>query len=109
MSIDIDVRNQDWLAGVRASLSADLTAQTARLRELTEISADTGDPGEALNQAAMVAAVRQHLERITGALRRIAEGGYGRCEQCDAPIPVERLQVLPHARFCVPCQQHHNG
>lgn len=109
MTIDIEVSDQDRLAGLRASLSEEFAVQTARLKELQEISADTGDPGEAHNQAALLAATRKNLEQITGALRRIAEGGYGRCEKCTTAIPVERLEVLPHARFCVPCQQKHNG
>ncbi|HEX5201800.1 TraR/DksA family transcriptional regulator [Paractinoplanes rhizophilus] len=108
MSVDIKVSDQGWLAGLRASLSEDFAVQTARLKELTEISDDTGDPGEAHNRAAMLAATRHNLEQIGAALRRIADGGYGRCEKCAKPIPVERLEVLPHARFCVPCQQRHN-
>jgi RNA polymerase-binding transcription factor DksA len=109
MSVDLEVSDQGRLSGLRASLSEDFAAQTARLKELTEISADTGDPGEAHNRAALVAATRRSLEQITGALRRIAEGSYGRCEKCGTQIPGERLEVLPHARFCVPCQQKHNG
>jgi DnaK suppressor protein len=109
MSVDIEVSDQGRLAGLRASLSEEFAVQTARLKELREISADTGDPGEAHNQAALLAATRHSIEQITGALRRIAEGGYGRCEKCDTPIPVERLEVLPHARFCVPCQHKHHG
>ncbi|BCJ50513.1 hypothetical protein Asp14428_19880 [Actinoplanes sp. NBRC 14428] len=109
MSVDIEVPDQGRLAGLRASLSEDFATQTTRLKELTEISADTGDPGEAHNRAALVAATRHNLEQITGALRRIAEGSYGRCEKCTGPIPAERLEVLPHARFCVPCQQKHKG
>ena len=107
MSLDIEASEQERLAGLRASLSEEFAVQTARLKELTEISADTGDPGEAHNRAALTAATRHSLEQITGALRRIADGGYGRCETCDQPIPVERLEALPHARFCVPCQQKH--
>ncbi|MFI5843065.1 TraR/DksA family transcriptional regulator [Catenuloplanes sp. NPDC051500] len=34
---------------------------------------------------------------------------YGGCQRCRVPIPVARLAVLPHARFCVPCQQKHVG
>lgn len=87
MSVDIEVSDQGWLTGLRAALSEEFAVQTTRLKELTEISADTGDPGEAHNRAALVAATRYNLEQITGALRRIAEGGYGRCEKCDGPIP----------------------
>jgi len=104
MSID-----QKWLSDLRTSLSEEFTAQTARLKELTELNADTGDPGEAYNQEAMLAKTRNAIEQITGALRRIADGTYGVCEKCGAAIPVERLEVLPHARFCVPCQQKHAG
>ncbi|SCF09969.1 RNA polymerase-binding transcription factor DksA [Micromonospora viridifaciens] len=87
---------------LRATLTTEFEAQTARLTELT---ADTGDPGEAHTQAALIAATRQSLAQIGDALRRLAEGSYGICERCDAPIPAERLEILPHARFCVPCQQ----
>jgi DnaK suppressor protein len=93
---------------VRASLSEELALQTARLKELTEISADTGDPAEEHNRAAFAAATRHNVEEITGALRRIAEGTYGRCRGCETPIPVERLEVVPRAQFCVPCQEKIN-
>ena len=93
---------QTWLDALRTTLSADQEAQTLRLTQLT---ADTGDPTEAHTRDAMIAATRQSLDQIGGALRRLAEGRYGRCERCDRPIPRERLEVLPHARFCVPCQE----
>jgi RNA polymerase-binding transcription factor DksA len=109
MSIDHRAVDQSWLVDLRASLSDDFATQTARLRELTENNADTGDPGEAHNRAALLVATRRSIEQITGALRRIAEGTYGACEKCDRRIPAERLEVLPHARFCVPCQEKHNG
>lgn len=52
-----------------------------------------------------IAAVRQKLAETTQALQRIASGTYGRCERCRAEIPAERLEIRPHARYCVPCQQ----
>lgn len=109
MSIDIDVPDQSWLTTLRESLSEELAVQTTRLKELSEITADTGDPAQAHDRAALLAATRQSIEQISGALRRIAEGTYGRCERCETAIPAERLEALPHARFCVPCQQKHHG
>ncbi|MEV4118712.1 TraR/DksA C4-type zinc finger protein [Micromonospora sp. NPDC049645] len=97
--------DQTWLADMRASLADDFATQTARLRELTELNADTGDPGEAHTQAALLVAARQNIEQITGALSRIGDGSYGACQRCRQSIPAERLEVLPHARFCVPCQE----
>ncbi|MBO4204585.1 TraR/DksA family transcriptional regulator [Micromonospora echinofusca] len=105
MSTEIhDSARQDWLDELRTTLTSEFAAQTARLTELT---ADTGDPAEDHTRAPMIAATRQSLEQITGALTRLADGRYGVCEKCGRDIPRERLEVLPHARFCVPCQQKH--
>jgi RNA polymerase-binding transcription factor DksA len=109
MSIDTDVLDHGRFAQVRASLSEEFTVQSARLREFTQLDADTGDPGEAYQRAALQAVTRRTLEQITGALNRITEGTYGHCEKCGTSIPAERLEVLPHARLCVPCQQRDNG
>ncbi len=41
------------------------------------------------------------LQDIRRARDRVADGGYGLCELCGAPIPDERLEVLPWAVRCV--------
>ncbi|MEU7902678.1 TraR/DksA C4-type zinc finger protein [Actinoplanes sp. NPDC049118] len=105
MSVYTEASDHDRFSSLRASLSDEFARQTARLLELRKTARSTGDPGEAHNQAALLAATRHSLEQVTGALRRLAEGSYGLCEKCGAHIPVERLEVLPHARFCMPCQQ----
>jgi len=43
-------------------------------------------------------------QRITETLQRIADGTYGRCEECDEPIPPARLKAIPTATLCVLCQ-----
>ena len=43
------------------------------------------------------------LEEITAALDRIDRGTFGRCEECQGPIPKARLQALPYTRHCVAC------
>jgi DnaK suppressor protein len=109
MDVDVATPAHARFAALRTALNEDFALQTARLEELTRMRADPGDPGEAHHQAALLAATRLNLERITGALRRIARGTYGSCEKCESPIPVERLEVLPHAQCCVPCQETHHG
>jgi DnaK suppressor protein len=59
--------------------------------------------------AALIDSTRQALADTTEALKRMGNGTYGRCERCRLDIPVERLEILPHARFCVPCQQTCRG
>jgi DnaK suppressor protein len=48
---------------------------------------------------------RRELVLIEEALRRLDEGGFGRCLQCAQPIPPKRLEVQPWARYCVACQE----
>lgn len=43
------------------------------------------------------------LGQIVMALERMAEGSYGRCVECEGPIPFERLQVFPETPTCTTC------
>jgi len=40
------------------------------------------------------------LLRIDEALRRLEEGTYGICQDCDREIPAPRLKALPFATRC---------
>jgi DnaK suppressor protein len=103
-----DSTDRAWIDQFRVQLTEEFQTQTLRLEQLTT-TRDTDDPNweanEAHTQSALIASTRQQLSQITEALRRIDEGRYGLCERCAGPIPRERLEILPHARFCVPCQQ----
>ena len=41
------------------------------------------------------------LDELDRALSRLEDGTYGVCEACGEPIPAERLEAVPAARFCV--------
>ncbi len=45
------------------------------------------------------------LNHIEQALRRIESGDYGKCSDCETPIPQERLIAVPTATRCVPCKE----
>lgn len=45
------------------------------------------------------------LREVQDALRRIAQGTYGVCFECEEPISVKRLDAVPWAKFCVSCQE----
>jgi DnaK suppressor protein len=53
---------------------------------------------------AIKAIEREQLEQIDLALERLDRGTYGLCQECRAPIPAERLKILPYALLCVNCQ-----
>ena len=46
---------------------------------------------------------RGRLQRIDAALKRIDDGGYGECLECDGPIPPRRLEIDPAVALCVSC------
>ncbi len=47
----------------------------------------------------------QHMALIDNALRKIYKESdrYGICENCGRDIPLERLEMVPWARFCLDC------
>ncbi len=62
---------------------------------------------DALQVQAMAKAVevrRQgRLQRIQAALRRLEDGDYGYCAECDKEIPAKRLAIDPTVACCVDC------
>ncbi|MGD9677889.1 MAG: TraR/DksA C4-type zinc finger protein [Vulcanibacillus sp.] len=41
------------------------------------------------------------LELINGALKKMNQNEYGFCEKCKKEIPIERLRVVPYAKYCI--------
>ena len=82
-------------------------------RELTELTVRSRRPEQAGYDrdtlAALIAASSRGVADTAHALRRMADGTYGICEGCTGRIPMQRLEILPHARFCVPCQRSRTG
>jgi DnaK suppressor protein len=46
------------------------------------------------------------LRNIEAALRRIDDGIYGICRDCDEPINPKRLEVDPTALRCIDCESN---
>ena len=47
------------------------------------------------------------LKLIEGALKRLVDGEYGKCQECGEPISEGRLKIRPYAVFCVKCKTRH--
>jgi DnaK suppressor protein len=45
------------------------------------------------------------VQEIQDAIDRVKTGEYGLCQACGDPITPKRLQAIPWARYCVPCQE----
>ena len=48
---------------------------------------------------------RAKLIEVDEALDRIGNGSFGMCEECEEPIALKRLEVIPNARYCVRCKE----
>lgn len=56
-------------------------------------------------QIALLEARTRERNQLDEALRRLDEGTYGICEDCEAPISPARLRAMPFARRCIECQE----
>jgi DnaK suppressor protein len=45
------------------------------------------------------------MDKIELALRKIDEGTYGICEECEDTIALKRLQARPEAPLCIQCKE----
>ncbi|MCU7730315.1 TraR/DksA C4-type zinc finger protein [Actinoplanes sp. KI2] len=105
---------RDELLQLRASAEAEAATLAADLGALFAASQDSNaddehDPEgatigfERAQLTALLAASRERIGEINGALRRVDEATYGICERCRQPIAEERLAVRPFARCCMAC------
>jgi DnaK suppressor protein len=42
-------------------------------------------------------------EKLERALAKLAEGSYGTCDRCGAPIAPARLEAVPESVLCIDC------
>ena len=45
------------------------------------------------------------IDKIEKALRKVDEGTYGMCEECEDPIALSRLTARPEAQLCIQCKE----
>jgi DnaK suppressor protein len=96
---------------------AALTAKVAELARFNrhrdgitiERSADQLDEIQAASQRAIAVCNLDRgyneLRDARAALRRIQEGSFGTCQECDEDIHPKRLAAVPWAAFCIQCQE----
>jgi DnaK suppressor protein len=76
---------------------------------LTEVSIHLEDMGTETYLQELNAALLENeeylLNEALAALRRIDEGTFGICENCNTPIANERLDALPYTRHCTGCAE----
>ena len=43
------------------------------------------------------------LKQVETALKKVEDGEYGICEQCEQEILETRLEIMPYTEFCIQC------
>lgn len=79
--------------------SGDLSAYTVHMADM---AADTYDRELSTN---MASAEQEILYQIDDALKRIDDGAFGVCSECQQPITMSRLKAVPYASMCIECQR----
>ncbi len=49
--------------------------------------------------------IRDLLDKVDAATRRMDAGTYGECERCGRPIDKARLKALPYSVLCIDCKK----
>ena len=100
------------LLALRARLQGDMTQMednalnkehntTTRMpTDMAELGSGNFDQELTLS---LLGSEKDALDQIDGALKRIEDGSYGRCEECGVKIPGSRLEAIPYAAQCVRC------
>jgi DnaK suppressor protein len=118
-----DVRQEGTMDKVRRRLEGEREDAIRNLRDLgvtpqleerplrqgPSVVLDEGDAAQASERQDVSIMTRERIAArinvLTAALRRIAEGTYGICEDCGGPIEPARLAALPEATTCLRCQE----
>ena len=86
---------------------ADRESGDSDLSAYTDHMADQGTEAMEREKAALFATKEgRYLYRIEEALRRLYNDpkGFGACHTCGTEVGFERLDALPHARYCIDCK-----
>jgi len=101
---------RDRLLKLRKELQSMVASseESAAVVELDQSKVGRLSRMDAMQAQAMAKASGQRreamLRNIEAALKRIDDGEYGLCRDCDAPINPKRLEFDPTALRCIECE-----
>ncbi|MBI4521324.1 MAG: TraR/DksA C4-type zinc finger protein [Gemmatimonadetes bacterium] len=96
-----------WLGMFDEMAKADRETGDSDLAAYTDHMADQGTEAMEREKAAVLATKEgRYLYRIEEALRRLyaSPRAFGKCHSCGEDVGFERLDALPHARYCINCK-----
>ena len=100
-------RLRDALLTMRQRLTqqvAALKSESLHREDRVNIEEDGTDAFDRQFALELASSESESLFEIDEALRRIEDGSYGQCEECDGRVEKPRLKALPFVRRCIACQ-----
>lgn len=104
----------ETISRLKAKLLAEKTRLEGEINDLKNIdhvaganrSEEEAEEDEQIESNSSVATdFTERLNDIGSALRKIANGKYGVCENCGREIELELLEVDPESRLCKSCKR----
>lgn len=80
----------------------ELTKPIAPENAIGRVSRMDAINNKSVNEAALKKA-EQKLSNLKIALSNINDPDFGICFKCKSTIPIGRIMLMPHTRFCVQC------
>lgn len=101
---------EEILSGRKLQIEKNLQGVEREMQDLrSQELNDEGDFAAASTdnvvENAIGAQQEQELQEIIYSLSKIRNGGYGICEMCEEEISTARLEVKPHAKYCIDCRE----
>ncbi|MER6465429.1 TraR/DksA family transcriptional regulator [Streptomyces sp. NPDC001288] len=100
------------LAALRANLHEQRQFRQEQLQQLSatattraDASPDRQDASRTEVCVSLAASAVMVLADVEAALTRMDQGTYGACQLCRGIVALERLMIVPQARYCARCQQ----
>ena len=96
------------LESIQSALLGDVekSNQSVKDSEIGQIADISDDAARAYNlelEGELGEQEWKKLKQVDLAIKKIAEGEYGICTQCESAIPEARLEVVPYTEFCTQC------
>lgn len=83
------------------SVGAGRLSYDSNFADSSQVTAERGEV------EALVGSLREALDEVEGALRKVEDGTYGNCDDCGQPIDPLRLEAKPAAPYCINCASKH--
>jgi DnaK suppressor protein len=102
---------------LRVQITAEISEVNSEIESLKELTKPI-PPDNAIGRLTRMEAIQSksineavlrkaklRLMRLENAQGRVDDADYGICTECDEPIPVGRLKLMPESVRCVQCAQ----